>query len=151
MTNYFEQHALFEKYVKALGSKFAAVVYVSKLARQRAKSVDNCILESEALSWVLTGVEPKAVAIWRTRKNKKEELAKVYAKDRLMYVEDIDVRSAVEDSIDESIKGSHLIYLYNNVRDKDRQARVRILSRMIWDEMMLIDIEDRRVLTKEVM
>lgn len=145
MRNYWTDNYIFDQYVQALGSKFAAIVYVSKLARQRAKSVDNCILESEALSWVLTGIEPLAVSKWRKGLLNRKRLRDRYAEDRLMYVEDNDVRDAVALTIQESQRSSHLIYLYNNVKDESRQARVRILSRMIWDEMMLINIDDRNV------
>jgi hypothetical protein len=106
------------------------------------KRVNNCISESEAISWVITGVEPKhlqkKLKYAETRKN----LDIIYANDRLLYIDDIDVRESTRETILVSKKEKHLIYKYKDVLDESRKARVRILSNLIWDEMKQIRIEN---------
>ena len=143
--NIWDELKFFEKYENALGSKFAAIVYVSKLIRKKREEVGCCITESEALAWLITGVEPNKVKRWRNGELRRERRAATYAKDRLLYVDDKEVRSAVEKTLLESSKVEHLIYFYNNLQDESRKARVRILSNIIWDEMKLIDIDDRKL------
>lgn len=132
----------FIKFEQALGSKFAAIVYVSKLARRRAKSVHNCITESQAISWVITGVIPERVILYLQRKKLQETADIRYAEDRLLYVEDVGVRDAVHETIQTSRESGHLIYSYKDVFDEPRKARVRILSNIIWDEMRKIRIDN---------
>lgn len=132
----------FMQYIQALGSNFAAIVYVSKLARHRAKSVDNCITESQAISWVITGVRPKRVEEYLKYKKLRQTADIRYAEDRLLYIDDIEVREAVRQSITMSREQGHLIYSYNSIVSEPRRARVRILSNMIWDEMRNIQVDN---------
>ena len=132
----------FTQFEKALGSKFAAIVYVSKLARHRAKSVDNCITESQAISWVITGVKPANIESYMKEKKRRETADLTYAEDRLLYIEDKEVKEAVRLTITMSREQKHLIYNYNDICDEPRKARVRILSSMIWDEMKRIQVEN---------
>ena len=132
----------FNTYVQALGSNYAAILYICGVARRRMKRVNNCISESEAISWIITGVEPKylhqKLEYAETRKN----LDIIYANDRLLYIDDIDVRESTRETILVSKKEKHLIYKYKDVLDESRKARVRILSNLIWDEMKQIRIEN---------
>ena len=132
----------FIKFEQALGSKFAAIVYVSKVARHRAKSVNNCITESQAISWVITGVEPPHVQEYLKWKELRKRADIDYAEDRLLYVDDVEVREATRKTILESREAGHLIYSYNDILSEPRKARVRILSNIIWDEMKRIQVEN---------
>lgn len=137
--DFWTDNTQFNKYVKACGSKFAAIMYVSKLARRRMKAVDNCIPESKALLWIVTGIEPPAVAEWRDAKAHRVDRIESYVEDRINYIDDIDVRKAVARSIEQSKQANHLIYRYQGVPDTCRRARVRILCRMIWDELKKLE------------
>lgn len=131
---FWTNNSIFDKYVEAFsGDRFAAVMYISKIARRRMIRVNNCIHESDALSWITTGVEPEIVKHWR--EFKKVDHVALYIEDRLCYIEDAAVRNAVRDSISESQSIYHLIYTYNNIQDENKKARVRILCNMIWDEV----------------
>lgn len=142
MNDFWTNNSIFDQYVKACGSKFAAIMYISKICRRRMIRVENCIPEAKALSWVITGQEPEAVSQWRAGKLNKVDTALLYAEDRLLYIEDKDVQDAVLTSIRESRKVEHLIYHYNKVHDECRRGRVRVLCNMIWDEMLQIDISN---------
>lgn len=132
----------FSKYEEAFGSKFAAINYVSLVARRRRASVDNCISESQALAWVVTGIEPADIAIYRESKKLEKERINMYIEDRLCYIEDVAVKDAVRITIQESSEKRHLIYNYNNILDECVKARVRIISNMVWDELRQLYVEN---------
>lgn len=132
----------FNMYVQALGSNYAAILYISGVARRRMKRVNNCISESEAISWIITGVEPKHLQQKLDYVKYRKNIDIIYANDRLLYIEDKEVREAVKETILISKKERHLIYKYKDVFDESRKARVRILSNLIWDEMKQIRIEN---------
>ena len=132
----------FDKYVEAMGSRFAAIMYVANVARHRRLAVHCCISEAQALSWVVTGVEPADIHLYYKARKRLKERKKTYVEDRLLYIDDVQVRCAVQHSIELSRNNNHLIYEYDNVTDSCRQARVRILCNMIWDELMKLDIDD---------
>lgn len=119
----------FDQLAASIGSTYAAVNYVAKSARDKIAHTDGHVLESEAISWVLTGEEPKV-------RNKTEEIERWYLQnyidDMLSEVDDIDVAQAVRDSYAASMEQHHLIYSYPEHLDENRKSRVRILTRMIW-------------------
>lgn len=141
-TNYISPSFQLNKYIKACGSNFAAIMYVSKVARKLRKRVDHCISESEALSWAVTGVTPDKVKYWRKHRYERRDESLELLLDRLCYVDDVDVRDAVYTSITSSQTKPYLVYKYNKVQDSNRQARIRILSNMIWDEIQLLKLNN---------
>ena len=132
----------FDRYVEAFGNRFAAINYVASVARRRRNAVHNCITESEALDWVVSGIEPTNLRpnlkLYFKHKNRTKE----YVNDRLCYILDDEVRLAVKYTINNYKESGHLIYNYNNISDRSRQARVRVLSNIIQDELKQIEIED---------
>lgn len=118
----------FDALADKLGSTYAAVNYIAKSARQKRKQVDNRILESEAITWALTGIQPKLrrvckVAEWGTLN---------YLDEVLSYVDDENVAQSVRESYSESAKVHHLIYCYHSDLNESQKSRVRVLTRMIW-------------------
>lgn len=140
MSNFWTDDEQFNRYVSNFGSRFAAVVYVSELARIHAKRAHNKILESEAISWVLTGDRPQILNDTKHIIRSRSRLKLDYVHDKLCCIDDIDIKDAVYTTLKYSVQSSHLIYLYNNVNDECRQSRVRVLSNILWDELFLIDI-----------
>ena len=142
MSNCWATFRGFEKYVEAFGNIFAAINYVSDVARRRRNRVYNCISESQALTWVVSGIEPKD--LYKNYKLRLQYLHRIdlYIEDRLCYIEDADVRDAVASSIAISQENRHLIYKYNSIEDEYIQARVRIICRMIWDEIQRLEAEE---------
>lgn len=115
-------------------NKYKAVIYISKLARHRRKLVNYVITESEAITWVISGVKPDNLynRIKNNKKLKNEGVLPPY--DRLVYINDKEVVECVKISVKHS-SYNHLVYIYNEIKDKHRQARVRILTNMIVDEL----------------
>ena len=53
-------------------------------------------------------------------------------KDILNYVEDDEVQSAARESFRCSVDSDHLVYIYRKIQSRDKQSRVRILTRMMY-------------------
>lgn len=121
----------FHKLEHKLGSPYAAVNYISSEARKLASKYDNVILHSEAIDWVITGEKPKIIS-GVGKLSTKLNYVKSYIDEILCYVDDASVCESVRYSIDASRSSNHLIYVYKDVPDESRQARVRVLTRMIW-------------------
>lgn len=119
----------FDALADKIGSPFAAVNYIAQSARKKRQEVDNRILESEAITWAVTGIQPKL-------RKKIPKVADWYnlslIDEVLSYVDDEQVAISVRESYNESAKVHHLIYCYHKGLDESRKARVRILTRMIW-------------------
>lgn len=122
----------FQKYVdECNGNKYQAIVLVANLARQLSCKYDNKILDSEALNWILTRERPDIIdSNGNVRKLYRFNMS--YMDDILSEVDDEDVKEAVRYSISESNRQENLVYLYKKVSDECKQARVRVLVRMIW-------------------
>lgn len=119
----------FDALADKMGSPFAAINYIAKSARVKRQQVDNRILESEAITWALTGIQPQL----RERVHTVDEWYNIsYLDEVLSYVDDEQVADSVRESYSESARTHHLIYCYHSSLDESRKARVRVLTRMIW-------------------
>lgn len=61
-----------------------------------------------------------------------DEYESKYIKELFMYIDDKDIKDAVYDSFYDSKLKKNLVYVYNNISDVHKKARVRILTRMLW-------------------
>lgn len=113
-------------------NEFVTVNFLVDLTRKIAAKYNYLLLDSEVISWVLTGEQPPVLnKVRRLRKQERiRRNALIY--DILNYVDDALVKTCVTESIKESIKFQNLVYIYTGVNEKPRQARIRILTRMIW-------------------
>lgn len=125
MTGYQE----FEDFLAMLGgNRYLATMLIAKEGRRRCKQWDYSILDSNAITWVLTGKRPP---------NKEKQSAKILRNmkkpsDILNYVEDDDIRKCVILSLKQSYTLNHLTYSYNQDMNKHKRTRVRILTNIIW-------------------
>lgn len=152
----------FDKLAAAFGNRYAAVNYICKLARQNMNCSPRRILDSEALSWAITGEQPRPI--------KRSNTAKLYlslpVSQTLQLVDNIAVRKSVIRSLSASIyhhickygntlyiaedvpnytenfisdyvvcnstRDIPLLFMYDDRLTSSEQARVRILTRLIW-------------------
>jgi hypothetical protein len=120
-------------YILHCDNRFSVVTTIAQIARERSKDYNGYILDSQALTWVIQGIEPEYIKGPNLNMNKYiKPFEQVNIDDMLSYVDDNEVCDAVIESYNESKKQNHLIYLYKNIEDEPRKARVRILSRMFW-------------------
>lgn len=120
----------FAEYVALTGNPYIAIKDVVEDARAIALQ-NPVLLDSEALSWVLSGEEPQIIS--KYNKYVRRKLSQnSYISNILSEVDDEDVKAAVYESISASKRANYLVYVYTNISEIHRQARVRILVRMIW-------------------
>ena len=101
---------------------------VSNQARSLADRSGNSILHSEAISMVLKGEQTDIISDDELI----DEYESKYIKELFMYIDDKDIKDAVYDSFYDSKLKKNLVYVYNNISDAYKKARVRILTRMLW-------------------
>jgi len=124
-----EYREQFDQLASALGSTYAAVNFISSAARVLLETHDYPCVESQAILWALTGKKPK----FRKKHSLLSELDTVHILDDVLcYVEDSEVCKMVRKSYGESLKVHHLIYFYNDEMDEYTRARIRILTRIAW-------------------
>lgn len=110
------------------GNRYAACMYVAKEARRRATNCEDSVLDSESISWVLTGKRNVS------KKDQKKLIEKWYSNqyDILNYVENEDIRTSVSKSLGISKSLKHLVYAYEKSLNESEQARVRVLTNILW-------------------
>lgn len=132
--NYEEDSRAFQLLVEKFGSTYKATVYLMRKSRMLADKTDNLILHSEAITWALRGEKP-GVLKDLDHLPKRVDYKNLYIDEILSYVDDKDVCQSVRDSFYYSRKAKNLVYIYDKVLEPTRQARVRILVRLIWYEL----------------
>lgn len=125
----FNQDRDFLKQLESSPDRYRQVIRVAKKARSLADEYDNNIFHSEALSFVMTGAKPD------NKYRYADEYEATVIKEMFCYIDDIEVKNAVYDSFYLSKSHNNLIYEYNDITDPPRQARVRVLTRMLWHKI----------------
>jgi hypothetical protein len=132
MKSYWTNNKLIDTLAAALGNRYAAIQYIMKFARHKADECDNVILHSSALVWIVTGSVPKDLKL---RLNIKKYRLSKSLDTFLEYVTDDEIKEAVKYSVAQSVQAFNLTYEYNNIQEVSRQARVRILVRIILESL----------------
>lgn len=110
---------------ESLGS-YQATVQIAQIAREIASSLDYRIPWATALDYAARGERPDPKDYPDHRLDR--------VNDYLTSVNDVEVRSAVLSSYEQSLGKNHLIYDYTSVEDEPRQARIRIILNILWDK-----------------
>ena len=106
-------------------NSYAAVLQMAKNARSICKSLDNRITTSSALDYAAQGLLPNPKDFPDHRLDR--------VKDYLKCVDDLEIRSAVIRSYEESLKHDNLVYVYQTISDVPRMARIRVIMNILWD------------------
>jgi hypothetical protein len=114
----------YQELVQSLG-EYEAVMQIAKSAREISTSLGNRIPMATALSYAARGELPDPKDYPDHRLDR--------VKEYLTYVDDIGVKSAVLLSYEESLLKNNLVYRYNNIEDEPRQAKVRIIMNILWE------------------
>lgn len=114
------------------GDRYRAVHRICNKAEELGRSVDYCLTESECIVWALSNEEPKNLEDRKRQHMNAIKHRTHYLEDLLGYIEDDDIIEAVRTSYDMSIRIDSLTFYYNNIKDKFKKVRVRVLTRMCW-------------------
>lgn len=122
----FQDDYKFRKFLETQPNKYSLVLDVARDARDMAKEYDDLILHSEAITHSLHGTRPKLkqIAKWESEASE--------IRDIFCSIEDREICEAVYDSFYASKEAHNLKYVYNGVKDEYKQARIRILTKMLW-------------------
>lgn len=104
---------------------YLAIMQMAEDTRNICSSLDNRITVSRALDYAAQGKLPNPKDYPDHRLDR--------VKEYLTYVLDIQIKSAIIKSYEQSLHKNHLIYDYNNIEDDPRQARVRVIMNILWD------------------
>ena len=114
----------YNKLAKQYG-EYYATIQIAANARQIAKDLEYRISDAEALTYAAQGLIPNPKDYPDKRLNR--------VRDYISYIEDEEVKSAIIDSYEKSLKNYYLIYIYNNIEDEPRRSRIRIILNQLWD------------------
>lgn len=120
---------LFNKLADQVGNRYLAVKFLARASRNLARNYDVCALESELLTWALTGDLPDLTQR-KYQSLRSQEIYNLY--DTMSYVQDKEVVDTVVEGYKQSVKAHHLLYHQNPSLDEYRQGRANILLRMVW-------------------
>lgn len=125
-----EDRNRFEELANKCGNVYLATNYIAKAARQLDSSLPVHFLESNLISWALSGEHPSRSEISARRNNSDPDIANL--EDYLCYVDDEDVCESVRECYQKSIKNHHLVYCTNKQLNMYQLERVNIILRMTW-------------------
>lgn len=126
----------FRQLAEEKGNTYAAVLDLSRSAKNLTSKYNNAISSSRAISWLLTGEKPKELCKEKQdHQPLTDQFIQSVISDELSEVDDLDVCKAVSISVWRSVYLKNLVYAYNNIEDKQRMSRVRILVNIILDRI----------------
>ena len=126
--------ALIDKYTAIYHNKYIAICKISQDARNLMKSVNNRILESEAIRWLATGDKPEWLN--STKMPRDNALDKLIL-ENIAHVQDSKIRASVKVSLHKSDKLNYLIFVYSSDMNEYQKQRVRIICRILWNKLNL--------------
>lgn len=104
---------------------YYATMQMAQEAREITKSLDNRITTASAIDYAARGMTPDP----KDYPDHKLDRVKNY----IDYILDVEIKAAVIKSYESSLANYNLVYDYNTVMDEPRQARIRILMNILWD------------------
>ena len=104
---------------------YIAVIAIADNTREICSSLENRITCSQALDYAARGLVPDPKDFPDHRLDR--------VKDYISYIDDKEIKRAVIDSYEESLKKFHLVYVYDSIDDEPRRSRVRIILNILWD------------------
>lgn len=105
---------------------YQAMMQIAQDSRQMCLNMPHRIDMSEAMDFVAKGETPDP--------NKYIDHRMDHVEDYLCGVADKEVADAVRISYAKSLKYNNLVYVYNQVRDNHRRAKIRIILKMLWQD-----------------
>ena len=114
----------FNELSKQMGP-YAATMYMAKEAKHSCETLSNRITTAVAIDYAARGEIPDPKDFPDHRLDR--------VKEYITYIDDVEVKSAIIASYEESLKNHNLIYCYNTVQDAPRRTRIRIIMNILWD------------------
>ncbi len=129
----FKDDETFRRQLESTTNIYTELRKIAASAREMSARYNNKILHSEAITHVIQETKPDIQYI----ESYQNEYEANYIRETFCYIDDKEVCNAVYDSFYESKKKKNLIFLYNSIEEPERQARVRVLTRMLWYKLII--------------
>lgn len=129
----------YRKNMESSTTVYEDLIILMNSARSLATDCGERILHSSAITHIVNGTKPSGKDRWVCA----DEYEARAIRDLFCNISDKEVCDAVYDSFYEnkrinsrSCGGKNLIFVYNHITDPNKQARVRILTRMLWYKLI---------------
>lgn len=134
--NVIEQNIEFQKqYESKASSVFEAINMWADDANTLNRKYDGRLEPCECLETALTGKLPDDFDSRQLVKLCEIKYVAKYIQAELDQIDDILVKNSVKFSIEATIFAKNLVYKYNNNLSNGQKARVRIITRMLWNNL----------------
>lgn len=120
----------FRKFLES-ANPYNTIQCIANSARKLCRTHNN-LLESEAITHIIHNTEPDNKIYASAR----DEYIASQIKELFCYIDDKAICDAVYDSFYESKNKNNLIYIYNQVTEPNKQARIRVLTRILWYKLI---------------
>ena len=115
-----------------MSNPYAKAMNVARESRELSSKFSGSILDSEAIYCVLHDKEPDD----KEYRLQRDSYISSQIREACCYIDDVQVEKAVRSSFYETRKSGNLIFNYKQVTDKHRQARVRVVTRMLVKKLL---------------
>lgn len=129
----FNDDKKFRMLLESSANPYAVVKDIMNSARIISDRFDNKILHSEAITHAVHKTEPAVNYV----ENVKNEYESRQIKELFCYIDDKKLCDAVYDSFYASKYKKKLIFIYNGIDNSDKQAHIRVLTRMLWYKLII--------------
>lgn len=114
------------------GNRYEAINKLCRRARRLSSSVNNSIKQIDSIHWALSNVPPDSLFTQQHITPEYEQLMEEY----LCQVENDSIANSVRTSFSQSVKIGHLVYVYQDDLSDYQEARVRIITNMLWYQLL---------------
>lgn len=114
------------------GNRYEAINKLCRRARKLSVSVNNSIKQIDSIHWALSDVPPNSLFTQQHITSEYERMMEEY----LCQVENQGIANSVRTSFSQSVKIGHLVYVYRDDLNAYQEARVRIITNMLWYQLL---------------
>lgn len=105
---------------------YQAAMQIAQASRNMCIDIPHRLEMSRAIEFASNGIVPNADDYIDHRMD--------HVEDYLCGVADSDIADAVRISYAKSLEYNNLVYVYNQVHDRSRRAKIRIILKMLWQD-----------------
>lgn len=131
--------------IERFGNEYAATMYVAQQTRKLLDFSHNALIESEAISWIISGrpeseLEEYIKACKPRIRKRKYNLLNEYA----VLIDDKELEECFRNSAIQSMKAHKLVVRYQNLDEPDC-IRLRILLKQYWIDYLTSELPDAKL------
>jgi len=135
--SYLDDYPKMAELEESCGSRFAAIIQISDMARNEVDKSYHLLSGSQALSYLLSETLPDKIGkISKKNHFRYADYLIQQVEDDLVEISDKSIRDSVRDSLYKSFENGYLIYDYKGIESEHRQGRIRILCKILWDKVI---------------